>query len=172
MSGFILNSSHGSRIDDLSVRHLTSNNITVKGDIMLERADLAEEFVIISPEPIEPGTVMVIKEGGALGPSTKPYDKTVAGVVTGPSDQGPAIILGRCDSGDSTMPLALTGKVLCKIDAQYGAVEVGDLLTTSATPGHAMRASDCARAFGAVIGKALGRLDTGSGLVPVLVALQ
>jgi len=41
------------------------------------------------------------------------------------------------------------GEVFCKIDAQYGRVGVGDLLTTSPTPGHAMKANGCSRAFGA-----------------------
>jgi hypothetical protein len=51
-------------------------------------------------------------------------------------------------------------------------VEVGDLLTTSATPGHAMKAADPARAFGAVLGKALGSMREGRALVPILVTLQ
>ena len=51
-------------------------------------------------------------------------------------------------------------------------IEVGDLLTTSATPGHAMKATDPLKAFGAVIGKALRPLDSGQGLIPVLIALQ
>jgi hypothetical protein len=66
----------------------------------------------------------------------------------------------------------LLGKVFCKVDAQYGAVEVGDLLTTSPTPGHAMKASDPAKAFGAVIGKALRPLTEGHSLIPILIALQ
>ena len=49
---------------------------------------------------------------------------------------------------------------------------MGDLLTTSPTAGHAMRAEDAACAFGAVIGKALGGHESGLGLVPVLVAMQ
>ena len=63
------------------------------------------------------------------------------------------------------------GKVCCKADAQFGPIEVGDLLTTSPTPGHAMKASDPAKAFGAVIGKALGSLKAGTGLIPIIVAL-
>jgi hypothetical protein len=66
----------------------------------------------------------------------------------------------------------MTGKVWCKVDAESGPVQLGDLLTTSSTPGHAMRADDQSRAFGAVIGKALGSLASGRGLIPVLVALQ
>ena len=64
------------------------------------------------------------------------------------------------------------GKVYCKVDAQYASVEVGDLLTTSPTPGHAMKAADPLRAFGSVIGKALRPLDAGQGLIPILISLQ
>ena len=64
------------------------------------------------------------------------------------------------------------GKVFCKVDAQFGAIEVGDLLTTSPTPGHAMKTSDPFQAFGAVIGKALRPLIEGQGLIPILIALQ
>jgi hypothetical protein len=70
------------------------------------------------------------------------------------------------------MPVALVGKVYCKVDAQYGPIEVGDLLTTSCTPGHAMKASDPLKAFGSVIGKALRPLEEGQGLIPILIALQ
>jgi hypothetical protein len=70
------------------------------------------------------------------------------------------------------MPIALMGKVYCKVDAQYGAIEIGDLLTTSATPGHAMKAADPTKAFGAILGKALKGMDAGVGSIPVLVALQ
>jgi hypothetical protein len=70
------------------------------------------------------------------------------------------------------IPLALAGKVYCKVDAEYSAVALGDLLTTSATPGHAMKALDLRRSFGAILGKALQPLSKGRGLIPVLVALQ
>ena len=64
------------------------------------------------------------------------------------------------------------GKVYCRVDAQYAPIEVGDLLTTSPTPGHAMKASDPLKAFGSVIGKALRPLQSGQAMIPVLVALQ
>ena len=69
-------------------------------------------------------------------------------------------------------PIALLGKVYCKADAGYAPIEVGDLLTTSATPGHAMKATDAVKAFGAVIGKALRPLKEGQGLIPIMIALQ
>jgi hypothetical protein len=63
-------------------------------------------------------------------------------------------------------------KAFCNVDARYCAIEAGDLLTTSATSDHGMKAADSARAFGVVIGKALGPMPSGVGLVPVLIALQ
>src|SRR5262249_53947864 len=51
--------------------------------------------------------------------------------------------------------IALMGKVCCKVDATFAPVKVGDLLTTSSTTGHAMKATNPMLAFGAVIGKAL-----------------
>jgi len=64
------------------------------------------------------------------------------------------------------------GKAYCKIDARYAEIQVGDLLTSSPLIGHAMKATDSARAFGAVIGKALRPLENGQGLIPILIALQ
>jgi hypothetical protein len=59
-----------------------------------------------------------------------------------------------------------------KVDASYGSIRPGDLLVSSPTPGYAMKASDRIRAIGAVIGKALGSLESGTGVIPVLVTLQ
>ena len=73
---------------------------------------------------------------------------------------------------DGQYPIALTGRVYCLVDADYGSIKPGDLLATSDTPGHAMKATDRNRAYGAVIGKAMPGLDKGQGLVLVLVNLQ
>ena len=70
------------------------------------------------------------------------------------------------------MPIALIGKVYCKVDADFAVVHVGDLLTTSPTRGYAMKADDPQKAFGAVIGKALKSMSHGQGLIPILIALQ
>jgi hypothetical protein len=69
-------------------------------------------------------------------------------------------------------PVALTGRVYCWADASYGPIEPGDLLTTSDTPGHAMKVKNHKKAQGAIIGKAMTSLKTGKGLVLVLVTLQ
>ncbi len=68
------------------------------------------------------------------------------------------------------VPVAFSGIVQCKADASAGPIAVGDLLTTSPTPGHAMRASNPAP--GTVVGKALEPLASGTGLIKVLVMLR
>ena len=147
-------------------------DVEVTGDIRLTNADCAEDFNIGSDVKIEPGTVMVLGEEGTLFPSQRGYDKCVVGVVSGAGNYKPGIVLDKQESENNRQPIALLGKVYCKVDAQYGVVEVGDLLTTSPTPGYAMKADDPIKAFGAVIGKALRPLNEGQGLIPILVALQ
>jgi hypothetical protein len=149
---------------------ITGNlNIGPGGDVILN--DCAEHFSVIDGEA-DPGTVMVIDQDGTLRPSSHPYDKKVAGVVSGAGNYRPGIVLGKQQADDDGILIALFGKVYCKVDAQYSSIEVGDLLTTSLTSGHAMKARDQSRAFGSVIGKALRSLHSGQGLIPILVALQ
>jgi hypothetical protein len=131
-------------------------SLNVGGDITMPASDFAEDFQV----------------DGTLSRSSKSYDRKVVGVISGAGDYRPGLILDRQRSSDGRLPLALVGKVYCKADAAFGPIEVGDLLTTSPTPGHAMKASDPAQAFGAVIGKALRKLESGRGLVAILVALQ
>ena len=152
--------------------HQCTGTMTVNQDIVLSNADCAEEFDVTSSAKAEPGTVMVIGDDEALRPSSEPYDRRVAGVVSGGGDYKSALLLDRRASVRPRSAVALFGKVYCKADAQQEPINVGDLLTTSPTPGHAMRASDQRRAFGAVIGKALQPLTSGQGLIAILVSLQ
>ena len=151
-------------------------DVEVTGDIRLSNADCAEDFDVVGTDEVMPGTVMVLDEAGALRPSCNAYDKRVAGVVSGAGSFRPGIVLDRrVDSHPSAhrrMPIALLGKVYCMVDADYASVEAGDLLTSSATSGHAMKAADATQAFGAVIGKALVPIREGQGLIPILVTLQ
>jgi quercetin dioxygenase-like cupin family protein len=151
---------------------VVTRNLTAKGDIFLTNGDCAEDFDVSGTTDIEPGTVMVLDKVGAVEPSQCAYDKRVAGVVSGAGDFKPGIVLDKHQSRTNRMAIALLGKVYCKVDAQYSPVQVGDLLTTSPTAGHAMKAVDPSHAFGAVIGKALRPLAEGRGLIPILIALQ
>jgi hypothetical protein len=147
--------------------------LTPDGDVQLVNADCAEDFNISGGRLVEPGTVMVLGDQDALKSSEHAYDKRVAGVISGAGDCKPGIVLDKQPSQQGNRsPLALLGKVFCKADARYGAIDVGDLLTTSDTPGHAMKAADPSKAFGSVIGKALRPLREGQGLIPILIALQ
>lgn len=147
-------------------------DVEVTGDIRLANADCAEDFDIADAGLIEAGTVMVLGDEGALHRSHQAYDKRVAGVVSGAGSYKPGIVLDKQTSQSDRKPIALLGKVYCKADATYGSITVGDLLTTSPSPGHAMKAADQSKAFGAVIGKALRPLRDGQGLIPILIALQ
>ncbi|WP_293902638.1 hypothetical protein [Phenylobacterium sp.] len=159
----------------LVLDHAGAARITLSGasgDIAMQNADCAEEFDVPELGGIEPGSVMALADDGGLRLSDAAYDHRVAGVISGIGGYRPGILLDRRETGRRRAPLALLGKVYCKVDAGPGAIAVGDLLTTSSTPGHAMKAADPARAFGAVLGKALAALPAGSGLIPILVTLQ
>ncbi len=148
-----------------------AGRLIVSVDVICPGADLAEQFDVVGEFPAEPGSVVVLAGNDQIRVSDEPYDRRVAGVVSGAGNYRPAFVLDGKDD-PTRRPLALTGKVWCRVDADCGAISVGDLLTTSSVPGHAMRATDQARAFGAVIGKSLGELHSGRGLLPVLVSLQ
>ncbi len=63
--------------------------------------------------------------------------------------------------------VALAGRVPVKVDASYGAIQIGDLLVASATPGHAMRSENPAP--GTVVGKALEAYASGQGSIMMVV---
>lgn len=147
------------------------SNVVVAGDMTFAGGDCAEDIDAVVD--IEPGTVVVVDDAGMLRQCDLEYDKKVLGVVSGAGNLKPAMVLGKKqEAGVHRRPLALSGRVYCKVDARRSPIKIGDLLTTSGTPGHAMRATDHERSFGSVIGKAMGKLDSGLGLVPILVSLQ
>jgi len=142
------------------------------GDIVLQNADAAEDFPVAELADVEPGCVVVLGESGQIRPCDKAYDRRVAGVISGAGTLRPGMVLGRRADGVRRAPLALLGTVYCWVDADHGPIAVGDLLTTSPTAGHAMKASDPVAAFGCVLGKALDGCRAGVGLIRILVSLQ
>ncbi|MBI5387073.1 MAG: hypothetical protein HZA90_20575 [Verrucomicrobia bacterium] len=138
-------------------------------------SDLSENFEINAPRALQPGMVVSIdaEHPGELRLSTGAYDRTVAGIISGAGGVSTGMLMGQIGTkADGKHPVALTGRVYCQADASNGAIQPGDLLTTSATPGHAMKVTDHARAQGAILGKAMTSLPSGQGLVLVLVSLQ
>jgi len=120
----------------------------------------------------EPGDVLVIGDGteGEVQKSAEPYSTMVAGIfATKPG------VIGRRQSllkDADEIPMAMVGIVPTKVTAENGPIHRGDLLVTSSTTGYAMKGIDRSRLVGAVIGKAMGSLETGTGVIEVLVTLQ
>ncbi len=139
-------------------------------------ADLSESFDIASfgDTQVAPGMVVAIDPSapGKLMLSHDAYDTKVAGIVSGAGGLNPGMLMGQAGSiASGSYPVALTGRVYCHVDQSNGVVMPGDMLTTSAKPGHAMKVTDFGKALGSVIGKAMTSANE-DGLVMVLVGLK
>ncbi|MFI1028407.1 hypothetical protein [Streptomyces sp. NPDC020951] len=145
---------------------LVEGNIEVRGDLVLPGADYAEELTASAPA-ICPGTVVVIDDEGRIRPCEQDCDPRVAGIVSGACGVRPALVLDRHEGG---APVALMGKLWALADASAGPIRCGDRLTTSSRSGHARRVTEDERATGAIVGKALTNLESGTGMVRVLVS--
>ncbi len=128
-----------------------------------EWADVAE--YVYGQDGLENGDVVIIDPQSELRVRRceTPYDSRVAGVVS----TQPTIEVGHLVNSSEGVPLALTGIVPCKVTTEAGAIQPGDLLTTSSVPGHAMKAND--PKIGTLVGKAMEPLASGRGIIHVLV---
>ena len=137
------------------------------GSFRSSGADLAEMLPAV--EGLEPGDVLVIGYDGKLTQNSEAYAANVVGVYS----TNPGFVGGDGDDNDlaGKVPLAVLGVVPVKVTAENGPIRAGNMLVTSATPGHAMKASRNP-SVGSVVGKALEGLDKGSGVIQMLVMLQ
>lgn len=155
-----------------------SGNVIVPVLEITGGSDVAEPYDVAAAEGVltVPGMVVAIDPAnvGKMRVVTGAYDRAVAGIISGANGIKPGITLTQTGSvADGDMPVASIGRVWCWCDAdQGGPIAAGDMLTTSDTPGHAMKVSDHARSQGATLGKAMSSLKSGKGLVLVLVSLQ
>ncbi len=140
-----------------------AGTVFIKAGFQSAAMDIAERFQTTGT--VEAGDVVVFDENlNAVKICDQPNDGRVVGIASGE----PAFILG---TNDQEMPIALCGRVPCKVDADITPIKVGDVLITSSTPGHAQRATDTSASAGRILGKALGSLLKGKGEIPVLVFL-
>lgn len=120
----------------------------------------------------EPGDVLVVDDvsPGKVRKSGDTYSTLVAGIYS----TKPGVVGRRQASNKSPdeVPMAMVGIVPAKVSAENGAVKPGDLLVSAATPGYAMKGTDRGKMLGAIVGKAMGSLEAGKGIVEVLVTLQ
>ena len=156
------------------------------------------EYIYDSNGNTEPGDVLVadpnVNESVLL--SDQAYQTSVVGVVSTKPHMVMGMELVMDEETGEMLPdvqatrLALTGRVPCKVTDENGPIQPGDLLTTSATPGHAMKWTpldvNAASDFDemkqilsenemrrhAVIGKALEAHSGGTGKIMVLISLQ
>jgi hypothetical protein len=120
----------------------------------------------------EPGDVLVLDSDnpGKMLKSIESYSTSVSGIFsTKPGTMGRRQTTSK---SPDEIPMAVVGIVPAKVSAENGPIKVGDLLVTSSTPGYAMKGTDRSRMLGAIVGKAMGTLESGSGVIEVLVTLQ
>jgi hypothetical protein len=121
-------------------------------------ADLAEFYE--GDAEYEVGTVLVFGGDKEVTTTNQVADTRVAGVV---SDNAAYSMNGACPGLKNQ--IALQGRVPVKV---VGRVKKGDMLTTAATPGYAVKAND--PKLGSIIGKALVDKDYGeAGIIEVAV---
>lgn len=160
-------SSHGVYADGATYGFYTPDKVFAGNGY----SDIAEHMPAAAD--VGPGDVVVIdpNQDEYVIRSYQANDPMVAGVIS----SEPAMLIGN---SESKTPLALAGRVPVKVSAENGAIHRGDLLTTSNTPGHAMKATahimDGVAFYtpGTIIGKAMGELESGTGTLIVLVLPQ
>jgi hypothetical protein len=130
-------------------------------------ADFAEMLPAV--DGLEAGDLLAIGPDGQLVRTSHAHQSSVAGVYS----TRPGFVGGAADDDDLSgqIPLAVVGVVPVKANAENGSIDPGDLLVASSTPGHAMKAGPDPR-IGTVVGKALEGLESGAGVIRILVMLQ
>lgn len=136
--------------------------------------DVAENFAALTQ--LEPGDVVCLdRSEDKVRLSAQTNDVAVMGVVS----TAPGVLLnqGPETEPDHLFPIALCGRIPCKVVAENGPIQRGDLLTTSSTPGRAMKAQpllvDGQPIYrpGTIIGKALAGLTDGEGVIDIFVGV-
>ncbi len=156
--------------DDIQFRVMSDGQIRTDSNVVTGGADFAE--MLLAASDVEPGDLLAIGPDGALVKAVGAYSTLVAGVYS----TEPGFVGGgggaEGEGLEGKVPLAVLGVVPVKASDQNGPIVPGDLLVASDTPGHVMKGADRDLMLGAVVGKALSGLASGTGTVTVLVTLQ
>ena len=151
---------------DGSVQSVAYTGVTCGGDYA-ESVDVSG-----SRTNYGPGDVLVLDtdQPGKFLKSAEAYSTIVSGIYS--TKPGTVGRRQTTPKNPAEIPMAVVGIVPAKVSAENGPIKVGDLLVTSSTPGYAMKGTDRSRMLGAVVGKAMAKLDSGKGVIEVLVTLQ
>lgn len=142
------------------------------GNIAAKFQDVAEW--VPARNDLAPGTVVVLDphSDNTVMASSRPYDTTVAGVVSAQ----PGLVLG--EAAETKEQVATTGRVRVRVDASVAPIAIGDLLVTGTLPGTAMKSvaidlgGTAIHRPGTIIGKALEARQSGVGEILVLLSMQ
>ncbi len=147
-------------------------NILISDCAAAPTSDYAEQYPVATGisygDIVVPGTQSVTTIDGQtivqLVKSSTAYQGPVSGIVS--DNYGDFTSAGyNINAADNPMPVALVGRVPVNVTNENGAIRVGDYLTTSSTPGHAMKATE----IGRVIGMALADFSGTTGQIMVQV---
>lgn len=154
----------------IALRWDYDGNVYVRGTLRDKQKDLAENYP--SEMDLESGDVICLaQDKDRIVISERPNDPLVLGVVS----TKPGFLLNDGEDAKETnlFPVALCGCVPCKVVDENGSIKRGDLLTSSSTPGHAMKATPIKGgeffSQGTIIGKAIDTLESGKGVIDIFV---
>jgi hypothetical protein len=180
-SGDLLKLFSGSGGSNLRLRVTNAGEVYADGTFHPGGADFAEAFAVEGDaRDYEPGDVLVISErsDATVERCVEAASTRVAGVVA----TRPGVLMsprGTAEDMKDAVPLGVVGVIPTRVSAEGGAIHRGDLLVTSGTPGHAMKASPvllggvAVYPTGAVLGKALEEFaGPGTGVIKVLVNVR
>ncbi|MDQ3158881.1 MAG: hypothetical protein M3P98_01970, partial [bacterium] len=128
-------------------------------------SDLAEIYGT-KDTSIGPGDVVSLDStlNAGVKKSDHAYDSNAFGIIS----TSPSLTMGTLDDpGTSPVMVAFSGRVPVKVTTENGPIKFGDLLTSSSTPGVAMRATKA----GQVIGQAMSEFD-GEGVGKVMAFIK
>jgi len=145
---------------DTGLSYNPSTNVLSTTASAAQYADLAERYT--SDSDYAPGTVVVFGGEQEVTQSTSRISRHIAGIVS----TDPAYLMNS--ALENSVAVGLMGRVPCKV---VGEINKGDMMVSSATPGHAEAwHEEGDPPMGSVIGKSLeNKTGTGEGVIEVVV---
>ena len=152
----------------------SSGNVFADGTYQSPAADFAE--LLPGVPGLEPGDVLAIAVDGRVVKASNDNPRAIIGVYS----TDPAFLGGKRDDMPDHAPVAIMGVVPVKVTAANGPIRPNDPLTVGPTAGVAARAlplftlegGEGVYAGGSILGRALEGLDSGEGVIRVLLQLR